>query len=321
MPEYKTVVVESRPTELPRPGTREWQQYVDRYGDPNPDDYEQAKRVEDAVKWLNSEPADRAAKELEEKLTAPIRELQAKLDAFEQAWLRVEWGKVQSRTNLTLLWLIFGCVVYINIVYPLAKSTIKTVTAPVEATKNAIASSKRTLAKVPLVGRMFRSKPSTSSIKISGYWADRAGRGDKFAGGKYTAGSPFGPRVSPGGIGSTYHKGQDVPMPIGTPLYAVGRRGEKVTVTCKESGAGGNTGYISASSMGSHSLAVAHLSRCNPGIYRQGLGWGFSGNTGNSTGPHGHFAHKINGELVPPYRWGIEALLTGKPLENLGGGQ
>lgn len=318
---YKTVVVEARPAELPKPGTKEWQQYVEKHGDPKPDDYEQAKRVEDSIKWLNSEPADRAARELEEKLTAPIRELQAKLDAFEEAWLRVEWGKVQSRTNLTLLWLIFGCVVYINIVHPLAKSTIGTVTAPVEVTKNAIENTKRTLAKVPVIGRAFRSKPSTSSIKISGYLAGRAGRGDKFAGGRFTGGSPFGRRESPGGIGSTYHKGQDVPMPIGTPLFAVGRKGEKVTVTCKESGAGGITGYISAPSMGNHSLAVAHLSRCNAGTYQQGLVWGFSGNTGRSTGPHGHFAHKINGDLVPPYRWGIEALLTGKPLDNLGDGR
>ncbi|MBD2184805.1 M23 family metallopeptidase [Planktothrix sp. FACHB-1355] len=307
---HKTVVVEGR-TDPPQVGTPEFKEYVDRYGDPSLDDYEQAERIKQTLIWLNSNPADRAARELEEKLTAPIRELQTRLESFEQAWLSVEWSKVQQRTNLTLLWLIFACLVYINVIHP----SLKIASAPTNFIRGAVGG---VLSKIPVVGNALHSNKNGDSLKLSGHWGEKAGRGDKFAGGRRIAGSPWGLREKPCPTCSKFHRGQDVPMPIGTPLYAVGKRGEKVTVKCSATNSsGGLVGYNTAPSLGNVTLSVAHLSRSKQGTYTAGEVWGASGNSGASTGPHGHFAEKVDGVLVPPRRFGIEAFLTGKTLEGL----
>lgn len=52
--------------------------------------------------------------------------------------------------------------------------------------------------------------------------------------------SYFGKRQSPGGIGSTSHKGIDIPAPIGTPIYAAA--GGTVVALQKPSASGG-AGY------------------------------------------------------------------------------
>lgn len=155
---HKTVVVEGR-TDPPQVGTPEFREYVDREGDPNPDDYEQAERIKQALIWLNSNPADRAAKELEEKLTAPIRELQARLESFEQAWLRIEWSKVQQRTNLTLLWLIFACLIYINVVHP----TLRVASAPTNFIRGAVGN---VVSKIPGLNKFTLTSPTANSQRV-----------------------------------------------------------------------------------------------------------------------------------------------------------
>lgn len=134
------------------------------------------------------------------------------------------------------------------------------------------------------------------------------------------AGSPFGPRESPGGIGSTYHRGQDIPAPSGTPLYAVGMKGEQVQVTCFWNDAGGNQAKLSAPSYSKLgiTLGAAHMVEpCKSGVYQAGQVFGHVGSTGHSTGAHLHFAQKLNGEFVMPQRWGAQAMLTGQTVEGL----
>lgn len=156
---YKTVSVEARPAELPKPGTREWQEYVDRYGDPSLDDYEQAEQIKQVLIWLNSNPADRAAREFEEKLTAPIRELQARLESFEQAWLSVEWSKVQQRTNLTLLWLIFACLLYINVIHP----ALKIASVPTNFLRGAVGN---VVSKIPGLNKFTLISPTANAQRV-----------------------------------------------------------------------------------------------------------------------------------------------------------
>lgn len=207
---------------------------------------------------------------------------------------------LEKQVTHALLWAILICAVYIYIVSPLLKDSLQIKPIPLD------------LSLEPLQSLRLSSNKPKSSIKLSSYWAQPAGRGDKFAGGKFLGGSPWELSSSTGGSGSAPHQGQDIPMPTGTPLYAVGTPGETVTITCKSGGGGGITLYNTAPSLGNVVLVGAHLSQCYSGSYTAGQVVAYSGNTGNSTNPHLHFAQKVNGQFVPPQRWGIEAMLTGK---------
>ncbi|MDO9353311.1 MAG: peptidoglycan DD-metalloendopeptidase family protein [Solirubrobacteraceae bacterium] len=99
--------------------------------------------------------------------------------------------------------------------------------------------------------------------------------------------SGFGPRSSPGGIGSTNHEGIDFGVPIGTPI--------KVPVAGRVIFAGTMSGYgnyVCVLHQPALSSCYAHLSRINVSVGRAvaaGQVIALSGNTGNSTGPHLHF--------------------------------
>ena len=107
----------------------------------------------------------------------------------------------------------------------------------------------------------------------------------------------YGPRDSPGGIGSTYHRAYDF-AGGGTDIKAVGRG---TVIFAGDNGGLGNhieirhsptlvTGYSHLASIGvSVGQAVA-----------QGQSIGVMGTTGTSTGVHLHFATSINGVLVNP---------------------
>lgn len=231
--------------------------------------------------------------------------------------LRLEVTKKQQRGNLSLMWLIFLFTCFYVYFYPLLwKGGIQFASSPLAVVRSAVEEAKRALSKAPPISGALHQP--TETLKISGYWALPAGRGDKFANGRFVAGSPWGSRESPGGIGSIYHQGQDIPAPQGTPLYAVGVKAEKVQVICLWSNGGGNQAKLSAPSYSrlGIALAAAHLvSPCKSGTYTAGQVFGFVGNTGYSTGPHLHAAQKQHGKFVPPQRWGIEAMLSGKALE------
>lgn len=113
--------------------------------------------------------------------------------------------------------------------------------------------------------------------------------------------SGFGPRVSPGGIGSTYHLGDDFAIPWGTPLRAM----HVGTVV--------STGWVSG--FGIHvtidygdgiQITYGHMSRVTvlPGQWVQrGQQVGYSGNTGVSTGPHLHLEIHLYGRPIDPTPW------------------
>lgn len=110
--------------------------------------------------------------------------------------------------------------------------------------------------------------------------------------------STFGPRVSPGGIGSTYHQGLDIACPTGTPILAC-ESGTVITASYSSSmgnyvtiahGNGLTTTYMHNSS-----LAVATGQQVT-----RGQVIAYAGSTGNSTGPHCHLGVRVNGSYVDP---------------------
>ena len=113
--------------------------------------------------------------------------------------------------------------------------------------------------------------------------------------------SYFGGRKSPGGIGSTNHKGIDIAAPRGTPVYAAD--GGTVTYAGWMSGYGytvridhGN-GYVTyyahnsslTTSVGKHVYKGQQIAKV--------------GSTGNSTGNHCHFEVRYNGVAKNPLNY------------------
>ena len=113
--------------------------------------------------------------------------------------------------------------------------------------------------------------------------------------------SMFGGRQSPGGIGSTNHKGVDIGTPMGTPVLAA----KSGTVTS----ASWNGGYgecVVISHGNGNSTLYGHLSSYNVKVgdtVKQGQVIAYSGNTGKSTGPHLHFGIIENSNWVDPLNY------------------
>ncbi len=110
--------------------------------------------------------------------------------------------------------------------------------------------------------------------------------------------SPFGNRASPGGIGSTNHKGTDFGFSAGTPIYAC----ESGTVV--HAGLKGGYGKCVIIDHGNGLQTLyAHQSRLNVAAGQRvirGQCIGAVGSTGNSTGPHLHLEVRVNGVPVDP---------------------
>ena len=113
--------------------------------------------------------------------------------------------------------------------------------------------------------------------------------------------SYFGGRKSPGGIGSTNHKGIDIAVPRGTPIYAAD--GGTVTYSGWMSGYGylvqidhGN-GYVTRYGHNS-SLTVS----VGQHVYK-GQQVARAGSTGNSPGNHCHFEVRYNGVAKNPLNY------------------
>ena len=120
--------------------------------------------------------------------------------------------------------------------------------------------------------------------------------------------STMGGRNSPGGIGSTNHKGTDI-----------GRVGYTSSIYAAKSGTVIVSQYSSSYGSGNTTL-YAHMSsrKVSVGQYvNQGDVIGITGSTGNSTGPHLHFEVTENGVRVNPLNDGAEpkmGYLTGYTL-------
>lgn len=111
--------------------------------------------------------------------------------------------------------------------------------------------------------------------------------------------STVGGRESPGGIGSTNHKGTDIGR-VGytSPVYA-SKSG--TVIVAQYSSSYGN--YVVISHGSGNTTLYAHMSsiKTSVGSYvNQGDVIGITGSTGNSTGPHLHFEVTENGVRVNP---------------------
>ena len=128
--------------------------------------------------------------------------------------------------------------------------------------------------------------------------------------------STVGGRESPGGIGSTNHKGTDIGR-VGytSPIYA-SKAG--TVIVSQYSSSYGN--YVVISHGSGNTTLYAHMSsrKVSVGQYvNQGDVIGITGSTGNSTGPHLHFEVTENGVRVNPLNDGAEpkmGYLTGYTL-------
>lgn len=118
--------------------------------------------------------------------------------------------------------------------------------------------------------------------------------------------SPFGPRTSPGGIGSTNHKGVDIGgVGYNSTIYAT--KAGKVVIATYENSYGN---YVMVdhgvdSSGNKWATCYAHMSsgtfKVSVGDYvTQGQALGITGSTGHSTGPHLHYEIWKNGERIDP---------------------
>jgi murein DD-endopeptidase MepM/ murein hydrolase activator NlpD len=130
-------------------------------------------------------------------------------------------------------------------------------------------------------------------------------KGEKIAG--YEVTSPWGNRKGanlPAGA-STYHRGTDVGLPEGTPVYAIA---EAKNFRCWwDKNGGGNVASFDAPSLGK-SFDYLHLSSCNEKTKEMR-----SGNTGIDGGAHLHLTQRnARGEKEPAWRGFIRRAIQGK---------
>ena len=134
----------------------------------------------------------------------------------------------------------------------------------------------------------------TSWMGTGGYmWPEKASK-------KVT--SPFGKRSSPGGIGSTNHKGVDIGG-VGYTTQVLASKAGTVIVS-QYSNSYGN--YVVVSHGSGNTTLYAHMSSrsVSAGQYvQQGQVLGITGSTGNSTGPHLHFEITEGGVRVNPLNY------------------
>ncbi|MEL6603171.1 MAG: M23 family metallopeptidase [Cyanobacteria bacterium J06614_10] len=124
---------------------------------------------------------------------------------------------------------------------------------------------------------------------------------------------PFHPVT---GAPNVPHNGVDLAMPIGTPIYAVGKAGDAVTVKCWWDVDGG--GWVvdqTAESYPGYTFQSLHMSEngCREGKAMAGEAIAYSGNSGLGTGEHYDFRVKIDGAYVPPATKYLESAVTGEP--------
>lgn len=110
--------------------------------------------------------------------------------------------------------------------------------------------------------------------------------------------SEFGGRTSPGGIGSTNHKGRDYAADSGSPIYAAA---SGTVTTVSYNSARGN--YVVINHSNGLSTLYQHCSAIHVGVGQSvsvGQNIAAVGSTGASTGPHLHFEVWVNGTPVDP---------------------
>ncbi len=113
-----------------------------------------------------------------------------------------------------------------------------------------------------------------------------------------TLSSSFGPRNAPIRGASRFHKGMDIPGPVGTPIHATadGTIGRAQWVS-------GYGKYVEIAHGNAIETRYGHMSALNvvPGQrIRKGDIIGYMGSTGRSTGSHLHYEVRVGGEAINP---------------------
>lgn len=113
--------------------------------------------------------------------------------------------------------------------------------------------------------------------------------------------SAFGLRERPLGTGAQWHAAVDLAVPVGTPAYA--SEAGVVEAVGMNAGAGR---FVLVRHAGGLTTSYFHLSASFVSLHqrvRRGQQLGTSGNSGNSTGPHLHYAVVVRGTPVDPERY------------------
>ena len=122
--------------------------------------------------------------------------------------------------------------------------------------------------------------------------------------------STMGGRASPGGVGSTNHKGTDIGRVGYTSSIYASKSG--TVIVSQYSSSYGN--YVVVSHGSGNTTLYAHMSsrKVSVGQYvNQGDVLGITGSTGNSTGPHLHFEITENGTRINPLKYLTGYVLAG----------
>jgi murein DD-endopeptidase MepM/ murein hydrolase activator NlpD len=132
--------------------------------------------------------------------------------------------------------------------------------------------------------------------------------------------SSFGMRNHPVLGGRRAHKGVDLAMPIGTPIYATADG-----VISRADWFSGYGLYVAIEHGGELQTRYGHMSRLNVAAGQQvkkGDIIGYVGSTGRSTGPHLHYEVRVAGVAVNPipYMNGTGTMLASNTPVIMGGG-
>lgn len=154
--------------------------------------------------------------------------------------------------------------------------------------------------KIPAIAKAkYTAAPKASvAVVAAGGWAN------PLPAGSYRLSSKFGPRSSPGGIGSTNHGGVDMAAPANTAILAahsgtvtfagpMSGYGHLITITSSSGGSKVETNYGHMYSVGVKAGQTVKAGQRLAGV----------GSDGNSTGNHLHFEVKVNGGKVDPVRF------------------
>jgi murein DD-endopeptidase MepM/ murein hydrolase activator NlpD/muramidase (phage lysozyme) len=128
--------------------------------------------------------------------------------------------------------------------------------------------------------------------------------------GGYRVTSKFGPRKSPCSGCSSFHPAWDLATPIGTPVYAPF---DGIEVKHFYTRGAGNVARFTYDGM---EFSLLHMKSVAPGGYEKGWVMGYTGNTGNGTGPHLDIRVRQNGQWVLPSREVVHFMLDPTAFRN-----
>lgn len=115
-----------------------------------------------------------------------------------------------------------------------------------------------------------------------------------------TSSSGYGWRIHPITGVRTFHKGTDIPVPVGTPVHAAADG--VVTIAQNSQSAGLFIKIDHANGVSTRYLHNSHLLVHVGDKVKAGQIISYSGSTGHSTGPHLHFEFLVNGSPIDPRR-------------------